>query len=66
MLPAAHNAKAPLSRHKRGDVDVKLAEYMQWWKIHGRPMNCEDAGCNMIEIINSGYEFHYYQVILMK
>jgi len=52
--PAAHDTKKEqqLLRHKRGDVDVKLAEYMQWWKIHGRPMNCEDVGCNMIEIIN--------------
>lgn len=42
-----------LSRGKRGDVDVKIAEYMAWMSIHNTmPANCRHIACGLIDIIN--------------
>ncbi|XP_067936399.1 uncharacterized protein [Watersipora subatra] len=48
------NRKIVLNRQKRGDVDVKIAEYMAMLRL--RNPNCQDVACGLIQIINSGRE----------
>jgi len=50
---AAEEPVKILNRKRRGDHDVKIAEYFAWMREKGAriPPGCVDVGCGLVDII---------------
>jgi len=51
------NEEHILSRRKRTDADVKIAEYIAWMAMNGHShSNCRDIACGLIDVIDVDQE----------